>query len=60
MLTESAVAGGNLLHGSMREVVAWTQKDLPLFEEVWDVYYAADHARDEQEDLFGALTGGEV
>lgn len=38
--------------GSVRETYAWTRKDLPLFEEVWDVYYAGDYARDEQAGLF--------
>lgn len=38
--------------GSVRETYAWTRKDLPLFEEVWDMYYAGDYAQDEQADLF--------
>lgn len=38
--------------GSVRETYAWTRKDLPLFEEVWDVYYAGEYARDEQAGLF--------
>jgi hypothetical protein len=42
-------------NGAVRETIAWTRKDLPLFEEVWDVYYAAEYARDEQEDLFSAV-----
>lgn len=45
-------------NGSLREVVAWTQRDLPLFEEVWDVYYAAEYAADEPNedaDLFGGV-----
>lgn len=45
-------------NGSIRETYAWTRKDIPLFEEVWDVYYAADHAGDESADdadLFGGV-----
>lgn len=38
--------------GAVRETYAWTRKDLPLFEEVWDMYYAGEYARDEQADLF--------
>lgn len=38
--------------GSVRETNAWTRKDLPLFEEVWDTYYASEFARDEQAELF--------
>lgn len=32
-----------------------TRKDLPLFEEVWDVYYAGGYARDEQAGLFAEV-----
>jgi hypothetical protein len=28
--------------GAIRETLAWTKRDLPLFEEVWDLYYAAE------------------
>jgi len=42
--------------GSVRETNAWTRKDLPLFEEVWDTYYASEFARDEQADLFEGAT----
>lgn len=38
--------------GAVRETYAWTRKDTPLFEEVWDVYYAGGYAREEQADLF--------
>lgn len=38
--------------GSLRETYAWTRKDTPLFEEVWDTYYAAEFASDEQAELF--------
>ncbi|WP_433364298.1 hypothetical protein [Streptosporangium sp. CA-115845] len=38
--------------GALRETNAWTRKDLPLFEEVWDTYYASEFARDEQAELF--------
>ncbi|MFI6594898.1 hypothetical protein ACIBHX_01550 [Nonomuraea sp. NPDC050536] len=39
--------------GSVRETYAWTRKDLPLFEEVWDVYYAAEYAPEPDYALFG-------
>ncbi|MFI6296767.1 hypothetical protein ACIBEJ_34620 [Nonomuraea sp. NPDC050790] len=39
--------------GSVRETNAWTRKDLPLFEEVWDMYYAAEHAPAPDYALFG-------
>lgn len=39
-------------NGSIRETLAWTQKDLPLFEEVWDRWYAAKYTP--QVELFGA------
>lgn len=42
----------NTVSGAVRETYAWTRKDLPLFEEVWDMFYAAEYARDEQADLF--------
>lgn len=42
----------NTVSGAVRETYAWTRKDLPLFEEVWDMYYAGEYARDEQADLF--------
>lgn len=38
--------------GAVRETYAWTRKDLPLFEEVWDMYYAGGYGTDEQADLF--------
>jgi hypothetical protein len=38
--------------GAVRETYAWTRRDLPLFEEVWDMYYAGGYARDEQDALF--------
>ncbi|SET51911.1 hypothetical protein SAMN05421811_103290 [Nonomuraea wenchangensis] len=38
--------------GAVRETYAWTRRDLPLFEEVWDMYYAGEYARDEQAELF--------
>lgn len=38
--------------GAVRETYAWTRKDTPLFEEVWDTYYASEFARDEQAELF--------
>ncbi|GAA4221387.1 hypothetical protein FHR32_005064 [Streptosporangium album] len=41
-------------NGSVRQTLAWTQKDLPLFEEVWDRWYAAKHTP--QFELFGADT----
>ncbi|MFJ4418218.1 hypothetical protein [Streptomyces sp. NPDC088925] len=31
----------DLPNGSVRETYAWTQRHLPLFEETWDRYYAA-------------------
>jgi hypothetical protein len=40
-------------NGSVRETLAWTQKDLPLFEEVWDRWYAAKYAPPEDFSLFG-------
>lgn len=46
----------NTTSGSVRETNAWTRKDLPLFEEVWDTYYASEFARDEQADLFEGAT----
>lgn len=40
--------------GSVRQTYAWTQRDIPLFEEVWDVYYAASHQpMPEVDALFG-------
>ncbi|MEV8635664.1 hypothetical protein AB0395_28790 [Streptosporangium sp. NPDC051023] len=39
-------------NGSIRETLAWTQKDLPVFEEVWDRWYAAQYSP--QFELFGA------
>lgn len=39
-------------NGSIRNTMAWTQRDLPIFEEVWDRWYAAKYAREEQADLF--------
>ncbi|MEV7013481.1 hypothetical protein [Streptosporangium sp. NPDC051022] len=39
-------------NGSIRQTLAWTQKDLPLFEEVWDRWYAAKYTP--QAELFGA------
>lgn len=41
--------------GAVRETYAWTRKALPLFEEVWDVYYAGEYARDEQAGLFAEV-----
>jgi hypothetical protein len=32
-----------LPNGQIRETYAWTQRDLPLFEEVWEVHYAAKY-----------------
>lgn len=29
--------------GSIRETIAWTKRDLPLFEEVWQRWYADDY-----------------
>lgn len=40
--------------GSVRETYAWTRKDLPLFEEVWDMYYAAEYAPEPDFALFGS------
>lgn len=34
-----------LPNGEMRETRAWTREHLPLFEEVWDTYYAEQYAR---------------
>lgn len=45
----------NTTSGSVRETYAWTRKDLPLFEEVWDVYYASGYAQDEQAGLFAEV-----
>jgi hypothetical protein len=42
--------------GSVRETYAWTRKDLPLFEEVWDVYYAAEYAPEPDYALFGSAS----
>lgn len=33
-----------LPNGQIRETYAWTQRDAELFEEVWEVYYAAKYA----------------
>ncbi|MEU8186056.1 hypothetical protein [Micromonospora carbonacea] len=32
-----------LPNGSLRETLAWTQRHRPLFDEVWDRWYAADY-----------------
>jgi hypothetical protein len=32
-----------LPNGSLRETLAWTQRHVPLFDEVWDRWYAADY-----------------
>jgi hypothetical protein len=41
--------------GAVRNTLAWTQRDLPIFEEVWDRWYAAKYARDEQAGLFAEV-----
>lgn len=40
-------------NGSIRNTLAWTQRDLPLFEEVWDRWYAAQYAPEPDFALFG-------
>lgn len=42
-------------NGSVRNTLAWTQRDLPIFEEVWDRWYAEKYARDEQAGLFAEV-----
>jgi hypothetical protein len=44
----------DLPNGSIRNTLAWTQRDLPIFEEVWDRWYAAKYAIPEEFALFGA------
>lgn len=39
-------------NGSIRNTIAWTQRHLPLFEEVWDRWFAATYTP--QSELFGA------
>lgn len=34
----------DLPNGSLRETTAWTKRDLPLFEETWDRWYAAQYS----------------
>lgn len=41
--------------GAVRNTLAWTQRDLPIFEEVWDRWYAEKYARDEQAGLFAEV-----
>jgi hypothetical protein len=38
-------------NGSVRNTLAWTQRDLPIFEEVWERWYAEKYAP--EPDLFG-------
>ncbi|WP_309049026.1 phage antirepressor N-terminal domain-containing protein [Streptomyces sp.] len=42
----------DLPNGSVRETKAWTARHLPVFEETWDRYYAAQYPQ--QETLGGA------
>lgn len=42
--------------GAIRETIAWTRRHLPLFEEVWERWYAADYpAAPVQEQLVGGV-----
>lgn len=43
-------------NGSIRNTLAWTQRELPIFEEVWDRWYAAKYAPQEEFALFGGET----
>ncbi|GAA0970076.1 hypothetical protein GCM10009555_018350 [Acrocarpospora macrocephala] len=38
--------------GSVRTTLAWTQRDLPIFEEVWDRWYAAKYTPAPDDALF--------
>lgn len=40
-------------NGSIRNTLAWTQRDIPVFEEVWDRWYAAKYAPEPDYALFG-------
>ncbi|MER7213546.1 hypothetical protein ABT340_41335 [Streptosporangium sp. NPDC000239] len=42
-------------NGSVRSTLAWTQRDLPIFEEVWDRWYAAKYAPQAEPVLFGGV-----
>jgi hypothetical protein len=39
-------------NGSVRNTLAWTQRDLPIFEEVWDRWYGAKYAPESDYALF--------
>ncbi|WP_433364343.1 hypothetical protein [Streptosporangium sp. CA-115845] len=40
-------------NGSIRNTLAWTQRDLSIFEEVWDRWYASKYAPTPEHTLFG-------
>lgn len=40
-------------NGSVRSTLAWTQRDLPIFEEVWERWYAGKYAPEPDYALFG-------
>lgn len=41
-------------NGSVRNTLAWTQRDLPVFEEVWERWYSAKYASEPEYALFGS------
>lgn len=41
-------------NGSVRNTLAWTQRDLSIFEEVWERWYAAKYAPEPEYALFGS------
>jgi hypothetical protein len=41
-------------NGSVRNTLAWTQRDLPIFEEVWERWYAEKYAPEPDYALFGS------